>query len=30
VWGKPKMPDWILHAAALIALGVASITVLFS
>jgi len=24
------MPDWILHAAALIALGVASLTVLFS
>jgi hypothetical protein len=24
------MPDWILHAAALIALGVASLAVLFS
>jgi hypothetical protein len=28
--GKPKMPDWILHAAALIALGVASIAVFFN
>jgi hypothetical protein len=30
VWGRQKMPDWILHAAALIALGVASLAVLFN
>jgi hypothetical protein len=29
VWGR-QMPDWILHAAALIALGIASLAVLFN
>jgi hypothetical protein len=29
VWGT-EMPDWVLHAAALIALGIASLTVLLS